>query len=73
VLNRVLGPGLPTTPLFTYLPGYVTANVRGGVNFNESATLYVAFENILDQFYRNPSWGIDGPGRSLSMRFRYRF
>ena len=73
VLNRVLGPGFPTTPLFTYLPGYVTANVRGGVNFNENATLYVAFENILDQFYRNPSWGIDGAGRSLSMRFRYRF
>ncbi len=73
VLNRVLGPGFPTRPLFTYLPGYVTANLRGGVNFNEKATLYLAFENILDQFYRNPSWGIDGPGRSLSMRFRYRF
>jgi outer membrane receptor protein involved in Fe transport len=73
VLNRVLGPGFPTTPLFTYLPGYVTANLRGGVNFNEKATLYVAFENILDQFYRNPSWGIDGSGRSFSMRFRYRF
>ena len=73
VLTRVLGPGFPTTPLFTYLPGYATANLRGGININENATVFAAFENIVDQFYRNPSWGIDGPGRSLSMRFRYRF
>lgn len=73
VLTRVLGPGFPTRPLFTYLPGYATANLRGGVNISDKATVFAAVENILDQFYRNPSWGIDGPGRSFSMRFRYRF
>lgn len=73
VLTRVLGPGFPTTPLFTHLPGYGIANLRGGVNITEKASVYWAFENIFDQFYRNPSWGIDGPGRSVSMRLRYRF
>lgn len=73
VLNRVLGPGFPTRPLFNYLPGYGIANIRGGFNLTENATIFAAFENIFDQFYRNPSWGIDGPGRSFSARFRYRF
>jgi hemoglobin/transferrin/lactoferrin receptor protein len=73
VLTRVLGPGFPTTPLFTYLPGYATANLRGGINLNEKATVVWAFENIFDQFYRNPSWGIDGPGRSFNLKFRYKF
>ena len=31
------------------------------------------FENITDQAYRGPSWGIDGPGRSVSARYQYRF
>ena len=73
VLTRVLGPGFATSPLFNYLPGYGTANIRGGVNVTEKAAVFWAFENILDQYYRNPSWGIDGAGRSFNIRFRYRF
>lgn len=60
-------------PLFTALPGYGVVNLRGGVTINEGAGVFWAFENILDQFYRNPSWGIDGPGRSLSVQFRFKF
>jgi outer membrane receptor protein involved in Fe transport len=60
-------------PLFTYLPSYATANIRGAFTYNETSTLFVAFENITDSFYRNPSWGIDGTGRSVTVQFRYKF
>lgn len=73
VLTRVLGPGFASAPLFTALPGYGVANVRGGFTINERAGLFWAFENIFDQFYRNPSWGIDGNGRSVTAQFRYKF
>ena len=60
-------------PLYTALPGYGLANVRGGIYINEKAAFFMAFENIFDQAYRNPSWGIDGTGRSFSAQFRYKF
>ncbi|MEO6334054.1 MAG: TonB-dependent receptor [Pyrinomonadaceae bacterium] len=62
-----------SVPLFTYLPSYATANVRGAFTFSENLTLFLAFENITDSFYRNPSWGIDGTGRSVTVQFRYKF
>lgn len=73
VLTRVLGPGFPTLPMFTALPGYGLANVRGGITINEKAGFFWAVQNIFDQFYRNASWGIDGSGRSFTAQFRYRF
>lgn len=73
VLTRVLGAGFPSRPLFTSLPGYATVNLRGGVTVSENSTFNWAFENILDQFYRNPSWGIDGAGRSVTLRYSYKF
>ncbi len=73
VLTRVLGPGFAAAPMFTYLPGYGLANVRGGFTFNEKAGVFLAFENIFDQFYRNPSWGIDGTGRTFTAQFRLKF
>jgi hemoglobin/transferrin/lactoferrin receptor protein len=60
-------------PLFTHLPGYGLANVRGGFTINEYANVFLAFENIFDQAYRNPSWGIDGTGRNLKAQLRLRF
>ncbi len=60
-------------PLFRYLPGYGLFNVRGGYRFNESSEISVDFENIGDKSYRNASWGIDGFGRSLTLRYRYKF
>ncbi|MEO6051950.1 MAG: TonB-dependent receptor [Pyrinomonadaceae bacterium] len=60
-------------PLFTHLPGYGLANLRGGITINEHANIFLAFENIFDQAYRNPSWGIDGTGRSFNAQFRFRF
>ncbi len=73
VLTRVLGPTFASNVLFSHLPGYGIANLRGGVILNEKASVYWAFENILDQFHRNPSWGIDGTGRNFSAGLRVKF
>lgn len=72
VQNRVLGTA-DAAPLYTYLPSYAIANLRGGFRFSERSQVFVAFENIFDRSYRNPSWGIDGAGRSLRVAYRYRF
>lgn len=77
VQDRVL-PGLSSTPntsvpLFTSLPSYGLANIRGGFTINENTNIFWSFENIFDSYHRNPSWGIDGPGRSFTARIRYRF
>ncbi|HEX8651783.1 MAG TPA: TonB-dependent receptor [Pyrinomonadaceae bacterium] len=74
VINGVLVVNNATgVPLFTHLPGYGLFNVRGGFQFNETNEFSWDFENITDQRYRNPSWGLDGPGRSLTLRYQYKF
>ena len=73
VQNRLLGVGVNSGQLFTYLPGYGVANVRGGIRIGEKSQIFWAFENILDKQYRNPSWGIDGAGRSIRFAYRLRF
>jgi hemoglobin/transferrin/lactoferrin receptor protein len=62
-----------SVPLFTAIPGYGLLNLRGGWRFNESQELTFDFENIADKSHRAPGWGIDGPGRSLTARYQYRF
>lgn len=72
VQTRVLGSA-NSAPLLTALPGYGLFNVRGGFRFSESSEFSLDFENIGDKTYRNVSWGIDGPGRSVTLRYQYRF
>ena len=60
-------------PLFPYLPGYGLVGVRGAVKFTEKSELFVDFENIFDKSYRGISWGIDGAGRGVTLRYRYSF
>jgi hemoglobin/transferrin/lactoferrin receptor protein len=72
VQNRVLGTA-NSAPLFRYLPGYGLFNVRAGIRIGERSELGIDAENLSDQSYRGPSWGIDGPGRSVTFRYRYRF
>ena len=72
VQTRVLGAAT-SAPLFTYIPGYGLFNVRGGFRFGEGSLISFAFENIFDQTHRGLSWGIDGPGRSVTARYQYRF
>lgn len=61
---------VPTHP---YLAGYGLVGVRGGMKFNKSSEILVDFENVLDKSYRGISWGIDGAGRGVTMRYRYSF
>jgi outer membrane receptor protein involved in Fe transport len=75
VQNRVL-PFVDTNtlvPLFPYLPGYGLVGVRGSIKFTERSELFVDFENIFDKSYRGISWGIDGAGRGVTLRYRYEF
>ncbi len=84
VLNRVLPLGATingvrvinndtAVPLYTSYPGYALFNVRGGFRFNEKQQITADFENIFDKSHRSPGWGIDGPGRSVTVRYQFRF
>jgi len=73
VQNRVLGPGVDSAPLFAAIPGYGLVGVRGGFRITETQEITLDFENIGDKNYRAPGWGMDGPGRGLTARYRLRF
>lgn len=60
-------------PLQTSYSAYALFNIRGGYRFNDNQEVQVDFENIGDKSHRLPGWGIDGPGRSLTVRYQYRF
>ncbi|HEX6728588.1 MAG TPA: TonB-dependent receptor, partial [Pyrinomonadaceae bacterium] len=72
-INGVLVTDDSAVPLFTAIPGYGLLNLRGGLKINDNQDLTFAFENILDKSHRSPGWGIDGPGRGVSLRYRYSF
>ena len=73
VQNRILGVGNDNVALFDHLPGFALFNLRGGFNLTEKSNIFWSFENILDQFNRKPSWGIDGAGRSVKIQYRWKF
>jgi hemoglobin/transferrin/lactoferrin receptor protein len=60
-------------PLFAYLPGYGLVGVRGAFRLGERSEVFFDFENIADKQYRGISWGIDGAGRGVTLRYRYKF
>jgi len=60
-------------PLFPYLPGYGLVGIRAAFKFGETSEIFVDFENIFDKSYRGISWGIDGGGRGVTVRYRYWF
>ena len=74
VQDRVLpGAGTAAVPMFNAYPGYVLFGVRGAYRFDDRSTLNLEFDNIADKSHRMPGWGIDGPGRSLTVRYQFRF
>lgn len=84
VLNRVLPIGATINgvtvanndtlvPLFTEVKSYTLFGVRGAYRFDNHSEVFVDFENIFDRTYRGISWGIDGGGRGVTVRYRYRF
>jgi hemoglobin/transferrin/lactoferrin receptor protein len=60
-------------PLYTAVPGYGLFGVRGAIALTERSEVLFDFENIGDKQYRGISWGIDGPGRGVTLRYRYKF
>ncbi|HXH06390.1 MAG TPA: TonB-dependent receptor [Vicinamibacterales bacterium] len=72
IQHRVLGPGVSSAPLFTAIPGYVVFGVRVGVRAGAHEVVVDA-ENLGDENYRGVSWGMDAPGRGVSVRYAYRF
>ncbi len=46
-------------------PGFVTFNVRIGVDFHKLGNFTIALENITNKVYRLHGSGIDNPGRNL--------
>jgi outer membrane cobalamin receptor len=62
-----------SVPLFPHLPGYGLVGLRGSFRFDEHSEIYFDFENIADKQYRGISWGVDGAGRGVTLRYRYKF
>jgi outer membrane receptor protein involved in Fe transport len=60
-------------PLFNALPGYGLVGFRGAVRFGDRSEVFLDFENIADKSYRGISWGVDGAGRGVTLRYRYKF
>lgn len=60
-------------PMFTAVPGYGLFGIRGALKFGERSEVLFDFENIFDKSYRGISWGIDGGGRGVTLRYRYKF
>ena len=62
-----------SVPLFTAVPGYGLVGLRGAFRFKERSEVLFDFENIGDKQYRGISWGVDGAGRGITLRYRYKF
>ena len=72
IQDRVLGVGVNSGVLFSAVPSYVTFGVRAGVKFGVHE-LVIDAENFNDENYRGISWGIDAPGRGISVKYVARF
>jgi outer membrane receptor protein involved in Fe transport len=72
IQDRVLGPGVNSGVLFSAVPSYVTFGVRAGFKLGVHE-LVIDAENVNDENYRGISWGIDAPGRGISVKYVARF
>jgi len=72
VQNRVLGSAV-SAPMFTAIPGWGIVGLRAGVPIGERSDLLVDFSNMADKNYRGIGWGVDGAGRSVTLKWRTRF
>ena len=73
IQNRVLGVGVNSAPLWTAVPSYVVWGVRLGVTIAGHHTIMVDAENLGNESFRGISWGMDGPGRGISVRYMARW
>ena len=71
ITARVLGTA-PSSSLFTAIPGYQAYGARFGVRAGRHEVV-VDLENLSDENYRGLSWGMDAPGRGVSVRYGVKF
>lgn len=71
ITTRVLGSATSSS-LFTEIPGYTAFGARVGVRYGRHEVVVDA-ENLGDENYRGLSWGMDAPGRGVSVRYGVRF
>jgi hemoglobin/transferrin/lactoferrin receptor protein len=71
ITTRVLGTATSSS-LFPAIPGSVVFGARVGLRTGAHEVV-VDFENLGDENYRDLSWGMDGPGRGVSVRYGFRF
>jgi hemoglobin/transferrin/lactoferrin receptor protein len=72
IQDRVLGAGVNSSVLFDAVPGYVTGGIRAGYRAG-AHEVTVDVSNLNDRNYRGISWGIDAPGRGVSVRYSTKF
>ncbi len=72
IQDRVLGAGINASALFTSIPGYAVGGLRAGYRAG-AHDLTAEIENVTDRNYRGVSWGVDAPGRGVSVRYSVRF
>ena len=72
IQDRVLGAGVASSSLFPAIPGYATGGVRAGVRIGRH-TVTLDAENLNDKNYRGISWGLDAPGRGVTVKYSTRF
>jgi len=69
IQDRVLGAGVNSSPLFSAVPGYLTVNVRAGFKIGRRHNIVLELENLTDENYRGIAWGLDAPGRGISITY----
>jgi len=72
IQDRVLGAGVNSSSLFTTVPGYAMFGVRASFRAGRHQVTIDA-ENLGDENYRGISWGMDAPGRGISVKYVTRF
>jgi hemoglobin/transferrin/lactoferrin receptor protein len=60
-------------PTHTAVAGYALFGLRTSFKFAERSEIFIDLENIFDKRYRGISWGVDGAGRGVTIRYRYKF
>ena len=72
IQDRVLGAGVNRSQLWTEVPSYALFGLRAGIRTGPHSIVIDA-ENLTDESYRGISWGMDGPGRGLVVRYSVSF
>ena len=73
IITRVLGPSGATNSLYPTVHGYKVLGIRAGWTIRKRHQITVDVENLTDENYRGPSWGMDAAGRNVFARYSVKF